>query len=391
MNSRVDRALFFDRQRLRKLVEESDFDVVLATSLENVTYISGLYDPGMRTLPNRMHIVVWPAEGEAVFIVPKYRIGVETFIKDVRGYDFYVRHELLKDPRGRVLVHRWPMSLLAEVLEEKGLAAGRIGLEKSTFPAGACEELRGLMPSAEFVDCESLFVEARMLKTPAEIELLQRAGLATERAIQVGFELTQPGDTSKSIANSIGSAITKFGAEEVAFLQLDVLRNGRRLNYLHEPVEIREGDLVRVDAGGYFAGYLSDVARMAVVGAPSREQRSTYERLLSVQKRIVYEIIKPGIPGSELFRQVDAVFEEAGFKTPWGMIVHGIGLYIHERPWIRELESYELESGVVLCVEAISHGPEKEMWHIEDLIVITDEGATVLTTFSSTDDLFTIG
>lgn len=391
MDSRVDRTPFFDLHRLRKLVAESDFDVVLATSLENVTYTSGLYDPGMRTLPNRMHIAVWPAEGEAVFIVPEYRIGRQTFIEDVRGYDFYVRDKLLRDPRGRVLVHRWPMSLLAEVLEEKGLAGGRVGLEKSTFPAGAYEELKGLVPSAEFVDCESLFVEARMVKTSAEIELLQRAGVATERAIRVGFELAQPGDTSRGIANAIGSAITKFGAGEVAFLQLDVLREGRRHNYLDEPVTLKQGDLLRVDAGGYFAGYNSDVARMAVVGQPNSEQRSIYGRLLGVQRRIINDIIKPGIPGNELFKQVDEAFEDAGFKTPWGMIVHGIGLYIHERPWIREMESYELEPGVVLCVEAISHGPEEEMWHIEDLIVVTDEGATVLTTYSSPDDLFVIG
>lgn len=393
--NKVDRSRLTNLERLRKLVEESGFDAVLATSLENVTYTSGFYSDSIRTLTDHMYIAIWPAEGKPAFISPSRRVGTDIFIEDVRAHDFYIRKELLKDPRGRSLVVRSPIPLLAEVLREKGLAAGRIGIEKMHFPVMRYEELKELMPSAEFVDCGSLFDEARMVKTAAEIELLQSAGIATEKAIQTGFALARPGNTGRSVANSIGNAIVKLGADSVSFLHVEV--GGRRLKheYLEAPVELKEGDPVRVDAGGFFAGYYSDVARMAVVGEPSAEQRSLYHRLLAVQRKVINEIMKPGRSGREMLQLTGKACEKFGLKPNPSNIAHGLGLFVHERPWLREAEMYELQPGMVLCVEIIKdyQDPpfEDQMWQLEDLIVITKEGAQKLTTYSSTDDLFVIG
>jgi Xaa-Pro aminopeptidase len=386
----IKRTEFTNLPRLQNLVAESGFDAVLATSLVNVTYCAGFYDPGRRIMPNRTHAVVWPAVGEPTLIVPFYRVETETFIQDVRGYDFYIRDEELWDPRGRARVHRAPIGLLADVLLEKGLASGRIGLEMASFPAGHYEALRAVLPAVEFADCESLFDEARMVKTAAEIDLLQSAGIVTERAIRAGFELAESGSSSRDMANSIGRFLAEFGADAVAFVELDVMSGGKRFSYLEQPVPIQQGDLLRVDVGGLFDGYYSDVARMAVVGEPGPSQRATYRKLYQVQRHIITDILRPGVPGKELFGATSKTFEKAGFKTPWGVIVHGLGLYIHERPWIRECETYELEAGLVLCVEAISHGPDEEMWHVEDLILVTDDGAQELTTYGSSDELFVI-
>jgi Xaa-Pro aminopeptidase len=386
----MNRAQFTNQERLRALIARSGFDAVLATSRENVTYCAGFYDPGLRTMPNRTHAALWPAEGAPVFIVPQYRLGAETLIEDVRGYDFYIRDERLLDPRGRAHVHRAPIDLLAQVLREKGLAEGRVGLEMESLPAAHYAELRRQLPQAEFVDGTSLLAEARMVKTPAEIEVLTAAGIATEKAIRVGFELARPGSTSRDIAVAISDALLRLGAEEVAFLELDVISHGRKLDYLEQVTALQKGDLVRVDVGGFFAGYYSDVARMAVVGEPTAEQRDFYQRLYTVQREIIERILRPGIPGHELFAETSRAFAGAGFETPWGMIVHGLGLYIHERPWVRETESYALEPGMVLCVEAISHGPGEEMWHVEDLVLVTDSAAQELTTHVDAGDLFVI-
>jgi Xaa-Pro dipeptidase len=386
----MDRTSFTNQDRLRVLIEGSDLDALLITGRENVTYAAGFYDPGLRTMPNRTHALLWPAGGEPVFIVPQYRLGAETLIEDVRGYDFYVREEGVLDPRGRAHVHRAPVDLLVEVVREKGLAEGRIGLEMESLPAGLYAALRRRLPGATFVDATSLLAEARMVKTPAEIELLQAAGLATEKAIRVGFELARLGTTSRDVAVTISDALLRLGAEEVAFLELDVMAQGRKLDYRERVAALQKGNLVRVDAGGFFAGYYSDVARMAVVGEPTAEQRAFYGRLFGVQREIIERILRPGVPGHRLFAETRRAFDEAGFETPWGMIVHGLGLYIHERPWVREAESYALEPGMVLCVEAISHGPGEEMWHVEDLVVVTEGGVEELTTHTDASRLFVI-
>ena len=390
MDFQRNRGSLCDLARLQTLVEESGLDAVLASSPENVTYSTGLYDPGFRTMRNRLHVAVWPADGEPVFVVPEYRLGADTLIGDTRGYDFYVRDEVIEDQMGRARIHRWPVDVLVEVLRERGLLGGRIGIEKDTFPTGAYEALRKEVPETQFVDCHSLFDEARMVKTAAEIELLQEAGTITEKAIQFAFELARPGAKARRVAEEIGCLLTRLGADQVAFVQLDVLRGGRRLSFDRDSVTLREGDWLRVDAGGYFSGYYSDVARMAVVDSPGEEPLSIYQRLLRVQKTIVQAILRPGAVGSELFHETREAFGEEGFDTPWGMIVHGIGLHIHERPWIREQENYRLLPGMVLCVEAISHGPADEMWHIEDLVLITGDGARELTCHADTTEPFVI-
>ena len=400
MYSGTDRTRFTNVERLQRLVVESGLDAVLATSFENVTYASAFYRPSGRIITEMMDTVVWPAEGKPVFIVDQGHSGAETLIEDIRTYNQWGREEVVKDPRGRSLAGFSPMPLVADALREKGLAAGRVGLEKVSFPARCYEELQELMPSAEFVDCGSLFDEARMLKTAAEIELLQSAGIATEKAIQIGLELARPGDTSRNLANAIGSAITQLGAEMVAFLDLDVMRDGRLFDYLKEPVELKEGDLLRIDVGGYFAGYCSDIARMAVVGQPNSDQRSGYQRLCSVQRKMIEEVFVPGRSGSEVLRLTSKVFEEFGFPSHWRYAFHGIGLSLHERPWPSKVETYELQPGMVLCIEAgasmaraVKPGepvPE-EKWHVEDLILITEEAARELTTYSPTEELFIIG
>ena len=106
--------------RLYKLIDESDLDAIVATSLENVAYTSGFYNAGLRQEPNRLHIAIWPKGGQPVFVVPQYNLDLDSFIQDRRGYDRYLRKDLIKDQRGRSEQLSSPIPVLAEVLREKG-------------------------------------------------------------------------------------------------------------------------------------------------------------------------------------------------------------------------------------------------------------------------------
>jgi Xaa-Pro aminopeptidase len=106
---------------------------------------------------------------------------------------------------------------------------------------------------------------------------------------------------------------------------------------------------------------------------------------------MIKQVLKPGYQGRELLKDANRVFEEFGFKPHPRSIAHGLGLYIHERPWLREAETYEIRPDMVLCVETINvRKTPNEMWHIEDLVRITSTGAKKLTNYSSTDELFII-
>jgi Xaa-Pro dipeptidase len=374
---------------MNTLVNDSGLDAVIATSLENVTYLSGYYNPQMRVITDRLYIVVWPVHGEPFFIAPGFGFK-NLLIKDIISYDFYARDIYEEDPWGRSAVDQSPIDLLSKELIKRKLV-GSIGIEKIHFPVKRYEELKKLLPTTEFVDCTSIFDEARMIKTEAEIELLKSVGIATEKAILRGFESTHKGDTSRSLAEKISSNLLKFGAERVAFIELEVMSGDKRYDYLHESKVLESGDIVKVDAGGYFGGYYSDVARMAVVGSPNNEQKSTYDRLRKVHKKLCENVIKPGFSGKEILQEANDVFREFGFKPHPRSIAHGLGLYIHERPWVREAETYELKPNMVMCIETINvRESPNQMWHIEDLIVITDEGSKKLTTHSTTKEMYII-
>jgi Xaa-Pro aminopeptidase len=100
--------------------------------------------------------------------------------------------------------------------------------------------------------------------------------------------------------------------------------------------------------------------------------------------------MKPGRSGRELLRLACEAFDQFGLKPHPRSIAHGLGLFIHERPWLREAETYKLEPDMVLCVEIIKAYPAEQMWQLEDLIGITEEGAQKLTTYGATDELFVI-
>jgi Xaa-Pro aminopeptidase len=376
--------------RLKKLVDESELDAVIATSLENITYITGHYNPQMRVLTDRLNIVVWPKESEPVYIAPG-QSRENLSIKDFRGYDFYAREIEEVDFRGRSLVDHSPIGILSDVLFEKDLSSGHIGIENNHFSVRSYEDLKKRMPLAKFSDCSSIFDETRMIKTEEEIRLLQKAGIATEKAIQKSFEAIEIGDTTTTLANTISSELLKMGADQIAFIELEIMSKGKRNEFLQNPSVLKLGDLIKVDVGGYFNGYYSDVARMASVSQPSIETKSRYSRLRAVHEKMINNVMKPGYQGRELLKEANSVFQEFGFTPHPRSIAHGLGLYIHERPWLREAESYEIESDMVLCVETINvRKKPDEMWHIEDLIRITDEGAEKLTNYSSTDELYII-
>jgi Xaa-Pro dipeptidase len=386
----IDRSKLCQKDRINNLVNDSGLDAVIATSLENVTYLSGYYNPQMRVITDRLYIVVWPTHGEPFFIAPGFGFK-NLLIKDIKGYDFYARNITEEDLWGRTAVDQSPIDLLSKELIKRKLVNGRIGIEKIHFPVERYEELKILMPTTEFVDCTSIFDETRMIKTEAEIELLKSAGIATEKAILGGFESTHMGDTSRSLAEKISSNLLQLGAERVAFIELEIMSGDKRYDYLHELKVLEPGDLVKVDAGGYFGGYYSDVARMAVVGPPNDEQKSTYDRLRKVHKKLCEKVIKPGFSGKQVLKEANNAFREFGFKPHPRSIAHGLGLYIHERPWVREAETYELKPNMVMCIETINvRESPNQMWHIEDLIVITDEGSKKLTTHSTTEEMYVI-
>lgn len=377
----TDRRAFTDVQRIDSVLESHELDAVVVTQMENVVYCSGFYNFDLRLLPDRICAVVWPTNGDPVFVVPDRRAasdGKMSFIEDIRGY------KLLDG-----VFNPHAMELVRDVLAEKGLLNGRIGIEQLYLPTYHADLLKRLLPQANLVSCDYVMDEVRMVKTPAEVEQLRFAAIQTEKAIRNAYELARPGDTEKSIVDNMGYAITKLGAD---FVLANVFASGPRTplgHHLAEEIPVRHGDIIRVDYGGSFDGYVSDLVRMAVVGRPSDRQRSIYGALAEGQREVI-EWLQPGQVMSEIAAKMQAV---VGPKLPSGLSArgfgHSIGLGIHDRPFITPDDGRQTEPGMVMQIEHITNDGQ-ETYHVEDTVVFRQSGVELLSDYADTTSMYVI-
>src|SRR3972149_286971 len=363
--------------RMKALLKASDLDAVVGMSLENFRYLAGSSLEIQRHIKERIGTVVWPRDGEPTVMVRSgefSRVLEESWIKDVRIYREF---------------EGGPMPALAEILREKGLATSRVGIEKYYLLTQYYEELQALLPKCRFVDCGRLIDEVRMIKTPKEVEVLRSAFVNTEKAIQIAYEMARPGDTTRTIATWMTHALLKFGADTVPFL---VLASGTKSAHTHpmpDETRIQYGETLRVDVGGLFNGYFSDLARMAVVGRPSPKQQETDRELLDATYQI-RQMLKANTTFGEIFRAGAALMDRLGIPHVSHHLGHSIGAALHEQPFIQSHEERELEPNMVLCVEPTYLEEGVARYDIEDLILITESDPVVLSSFANTQEVMVI-
>ena len=180
---------------LQQAIADSDSDAVIAMSPENVPYASGVLLWTQRFIRDRLALVVLPKEGAPIFITATNEEGYvreKTWIEDVRGY---VQHRAS------------PIEVLADVLREKGMSAGRIGIEPGYLSFEHYTELINTLPEASFVSCEDLFSKVRMIKTSAELEVLRRGAVATEHALMATYSTVHAGESERNLVTRLGGNI----------------------------------------------------------------------------------------------------------------------------------------------------------------------------------------
>jgi Xaa-Pro aminopeptidase len=363
---------------LRTEVERSGLDALVLLSPENVTYTSGTIIATMKSLRERLEIVVWPAKGDPAFVVcdlEEVMVRSNTWIEDVHRY---------------VEFKQSPIATLAEVLREKGLDRGKLGIETSYLLAKFWDELKEALPDATWVPCDRLMGEIRAIKTAEEIDLLAHGARMTEKAHHVAYSLARPGDTEKSMADAVAGALLKLGADEVSFLFLNAgARTGQR-HLAAGDYRVQPGDLIKTDAGGTFSGYISDVARTVVMGRPSDAQRKTYDQLFKIHMETM-ESCLAGKTGRDVYEVARAGFEREALPFPVPHEGHGVGLGGHEIPHLSLVDQTTLKPGMTIYVETRLLVPEKEGYHIEDLLLVNPEGPpTILTSQDYSRELWSI-
>jgi len=219
----------------------------------------------------------------------------------------------------------------------------------------------------------------RIIKSPSEIEKLERATQISDAAFRELLGFIRPGLTEGDIKRKLIELLEEHGADGPSF-DIIVARkeNASKPHYNGTRGVIKERDLVLVDFGCRYESYCSDTTRTIFVGDLSDEEKNLYEVVLNAQEA-GEAAVRPGVMAEEVDRAARSVIEDAGygqyFNTRLG---HGIGVAIHEAPYIMEGNKTPLQPGMTFSIEPGIYIPGKIGIRIENIVVVTDDGCRSL-------------
>jgi Xaa-Pro aminopeptidase len=218
--------------------------------------------------------------------------------------------------------------------------------------------------------------ELRMIKDAAEVDVLRKAGAAIDRVHARVPELLAPGRTEADVAADLAEAIVAEGHSEVAFVIVGSGPHGADPHHEYSDREIRAGDIVVVDIGGaYEPGYNSDSTRTYSIGQPSLEVAQQYSVLQRAQRAAV-GAVRPGVTAEQIDAAARDVLAEAGLADYFvHRTGHGIGLSVHEEPYIVAGNDLPLQAGMAFSVEPGIYFPGQWGARIEDIVVVAEDGA----------------
>ncbi|WP_167101766.1 Xaa-Pro peptidase family protein [Mycobacterium sp. DL592] len=218
--------------------------------------------------------------------------------------------------------------------------------------------------------------ELRMHKDPAEIDALRTAGAAIDRVHARVSEFLKPGRTEADVAADIAEAIVAEGHSEVAFIIVGSGPNGADPHHECSDRVLQDGDIVVVDIGGPVEpGYNSDCTRTYSLGEPSAQIAEQYALLQQAQAAGV-AAVRPGVTAQDVDAAARDVLAQAGLAEYFvHRTGHGIGLSVHEEPYIVAGNDLPLAAGMAFSVEPGIYFPGQWGARIEDIVIVTEDGA----------------
>lgn len=219
----------------------------------------------------------------------------------------------------------------------------------------------------------------RMVKEACEIDALRKAGAAIDRVHARVPEFLVPGRTEADVTADIAEAIVAEGHSGVAFVIVGSGPHGADPHHSYSERELRAGDIVVVDIGGvYEPGYHSDCTRTYSIGDPEPEVAQRYSVLERAQ-RAAFEAVRPGVSAERVDAAARDVLAGAGLAEYFvHRTGHGIGLSVHEEPYIVAGNDLPLAPGMAFSIEPGIYFPGRWGARIEDIVVVTADGAVAV-------------
>jgi Xaa-Pro dipeptidase len=365
-------------ERQMGAMKAANLDAILSCSPENFAYVTGFLSPTQPLMRWRHAMALVTADGKVALVVVDMEASTIR-AKAPAGTEVAVWREFQFDA----------MQVLADVLVKHGLSSGRIGLEMDYLPAGDFADLSTLLPRAQFAPAQALLARLRQIKTPAEIEILRKLSRIADRAITEAYHAVTAGKTEMDLAAALPRGVYTYGAE---YFKLMIVATGERSVFPNVgPTDrvLKRGDVCRVEIFPMIDGYHAGVCRTAAVGVAPPEAERIWANLTTC-KYMLLDAIKPGASSRAIYNLYLQQTEQ--LKLPRiSFIGHGIGLHLHEDPYLGPTADQALEAGMVLGIEPLIYetGFGFGMQN-KDMVLVTETGCELLSDFANTDTLLVV-
>lgn len=392
--------MLINTKRLQRKMDDEGLDGLVATTLGNVFYLTGIISDGLQLFPyeHQSYAVITRDHPTEPYFVASSGLANQAWmgydsIQDVIPYGKFYRAgpfvdtQLSKDEEWlRVIAQdvkseATPVDALVTTLKKSSLADKHVGLDDINLKAGVLEALKEKLPHAKFSPASKLLRWVRKVKTPSEIERIRNAAHITENAITAALGIAREGVTEYELAREFERSIVSQGARA----EFDLIRIGR--NGIAGEVDpgrtsLHRGDTIWFDVGCYYEGYYADMARIASLGEPSSRAAKVYHAMLVGEQHAI-DNTKAGMTGEDLFQLTMMATRAAGLPHyERHHVGHGIGTELYEDVLIAPGVNEMIEEGTVVNIETPYYEFGLGAIHVEDPFVVHADGNELLTSLS---------
>ncbi|HKY54233.1 MAG TPA: Xaa-Pro peptidase family protein [Anaerolineales bacterium] len=350
--------------RLNASLRTSGLDAVILNPGPTLTYLTGL----RFHLMERPVVLLFAKDQDPAIVVPELELQkVVSLPYEIQVFSY---------PENPA---EWD-NAFRKAVQALGLDGKRIGVEPRQLRLLEFRYVKNGAPEADYPDASDVLSGLRLRKDQAEVDAMRQAVKIAQDALEATLPSIKVGMTEREVASELVVQLLKHGSDsEMPFAPI-VSAGPNSANPHASPTDrkLQKGDLLVVDWGASHAGYISDLTRTFAIG----EVEAEYEKI----HKIVQEAnaagraaAKPGVPCADVDNAAREVIENAGYAVYFTHRTgHGIGMEGHEEPYMRSDNMQLLEPGMAFTVEPGIYLPSRNGVRIEDNVVITDDGADVL-------------
>lgn len=255
----------------------------------------------------------------------------------------------------------------------------RIGFEEESLKYSDYSHLKKLLTGSHLVPVKNYVENLRLKKTDEEIKYIERAQIISQKAFEKLLPTIKIGQTEAEIIEKLAKIIKSLGGQGLAFETIIAIgQNSAKPHHATGHRKLATGDVLLFDFGAKYKNYLADLSRTIFVGKPKDEQAKIYQLVAKAQKQAI-NTIRHKLKASSAYHSANDVFKAENLHNSFiHGLGHGIGLEVHEAPYLRSTIHDELTEGMVFSVEPGLYFPKWGGVRIEDLVTIKNGKAKVL-------------